>query len=101
MMNRKTLISAEKLSTQWEPAFIVGMIWLVLAVSLGAYGLMWLLIERLSATRVASLFYLGPPVTMLMAWVAFGDKVRVMDMVGITVVFAGVVVTQMKTEKTN
>ena len=32
----------EKIATQWEPVFIFTMVWLVLAVSLGAYALMWL-----------------------------------------------------------
>jgi drug/metabolite transporter (DMT)-like permease len=55
--------------------FMLTMVWLVLGVSLGAYGLMWGLIARLDANRVASLFYLGPPVTMLMAWAVFGDTI--------------------------
>ncbi len=60
---------------------------------------MWRLVERLDATRVASLFYLGPPVTMVMAWLAFGDAVRVMDIVGVAVVFAGVLLTQFDIKK--
>ena len=89
-------IFVEDLSTQWESEFIYTMIWLILAVSLGAYALMWLLIERIDATRVASLFYLGPPVTMLMAWVAFGDKVQMMDVAGLAIVFGGVLLTLFK-----
>ena len=84
----------ENLSTQWEPEFIYTMGWLILAVSLGAYSLMWLLIERIDATRVASLFYLGPPVTMFMAWIAFGDNVMAMDIVGLIIVFVGVLLSQ-------
>ena len=83
-------VFVEQLSTQWQPEFIYTMIWLILAVSLGAYALMWRLIERIDATRVASLFYLGPPVTMLMAWIAFGDQVQMMDIIGLVVVVAGV-----------
>ncbi len=89
----------EKLSTRWEPEFIYAMVWLIFAVSLGAYALMWKLIERMDATRVASLFYLGPPVTMFMAWVAFGDKVRVMDFVGLAIVFVGVLFSQFKHQR--
>jgi len=84
----------EQLYTEWEPIFITTMIWLILVVSLGAYALMWLLIERLDATKVASLFYLGPPVTMIMAWIAFGDTVTTMDIAGLAIVFVGVVLTQ-------
>ncbi|MEF8845920.1 MAG: DMT family transporter [Bacteroidales bacterium] len=85
----------EELSTQWESEFIYTMIWLIIGVSLGAYALMWLLIERIDATRVASLFYLGPPVTMLMAWIAFGDTLKLMDVVGLLVVFIGVLMTHL------
>ncbi|MDR9418537.1 DMT family transporter [Gracilimonas sp.] len=87
-------IYAEQLYTEWTPVFIYTMIWLILAVSLGAYALMWLLIERILATRVASLFYFGPPVTMLMAWMAFGDTLLLMDIVGLAIVFLGVLLTQ-------
>jgi len=87
---------AEGFAAQWEAPFIYTMIWLILAVSLGGYALMWMLIQRMDATRVASLFYLGPPVTMLMAWVAFGDTLRGTDIVGLLVVFMGVLLTQIK-----
>ncbi len=83
----------EGLSTSWETPFIWTLGWLIVAVSLGAYALMWVLISRMDATRVASLFYLGPPVTMLMAWIAFGDTVQVFDVIGLMVVLAGIVVT--------
>ena len=91
----------EQLYTEWEPVFITTMTWLILAVSLGAYALMWLLIERLDATKVASLFYLGPPVTMIMAWTAFGDTLLIMDIVGLTIVFFGVLFTQLDNRNTN
>ncbi|MBD3375994.1 EamA family transporter [candidate division KSB1 bacterium] len=84
----------ENLSTRWEPEFIWTMIWLIFAVSLGAYVAMWHLVARMTATRVASLFYLGPPVTMLMAWVTFGDTVRIWDLAGLIVVAVGVFLGQ-------
>ena len=77
--------------TRWTTEFIVIQAWLVLAVSLGAYALMWKLIERTDATRVASLFYLGPPVTMIMAWLAFGDTLNRSDLLGLMVTAIGMV----------
>lgn len=85
--------------TVWVPEFVFALGWMVLGVSLGAYGLMWVLIERMDATRVASLFYLGPPVTMLMGWMAFGDLIQLMDIVGVIVVFAGVLLTQLAPDR--
>ncbi len=84
----------EGLATEWTPIFIGAMVWLILGVSLLAYGLMWLLIVRMDATRVASLFYFGPPVTMLMGWVAFGDRLLATDLIGLGVIAVGVVLTQ-------
>lgn len=89
-------IFAENLVTKWVPPFIYSMIWLIVGVSLGAYALMWLLIERIDATRVASLFYLGAPVTMFMAWIAFGDTLQTTDVIGLLVVIAGVLLTQVR-----
>ncbi|HKL36550.1 MAG TPA: DMT family transporter [Salegentibacter sp.] len=86
-------IFIEDLVAEWVPKFTLAMIWLILGVSLGAYILMWRLIERLDTTRVASLFYLGPPVTMFMAWLAFGDTIKMMDLVGMGVVLMGVIIT--------
>lgn len=70
--------------------FLATMAWLIIAVSLGAYWAMWRLLHRDEATRVASLFYLSPPVTMLMAWAAFGDRLIATDMLGLVVAGAGV-----------
>jgi len=89
----------EHLTTQWHPVFIEAMVWLILGVSLGAYTLMWVLVARLDATRVSSLFYLGPPVTMLMGWVAFGDTVQSLDVIGLIIVAAGVLLTQLEAGK--
>lgn len=87
-------IFLEGLATRVDAGFLAGMGWLIGALSFGAYGLMWLLIRRLDATRVASLFYLGPPVTMLMAWAAFGDHLLWTDWVGLGVVVLGVMLSQ-------
>ena len=91
-------IMVEGLATQWEPALFGAMFWLIIPVSLVAYALMWLLIARIDATRVASLFYLGPPVTMLMAWLAFGDTLLMTDVAGLIVVAAGVLITLIPTK---
>ena len=45
----------------------------------------------IEVTRVASLFYLGPPVTMLMAWAVFGDTLQLMDVAGLVIASTGVI----------
>jgi drug/metabolite transporter (DMT)-like permease len=83
-------LAIEGLATRWTPEFLAVLGWLIFAVSLAAYGFMWQLIERMDATRVASLFYFGPPVTMIMAWIALGDTLQASDLVGLAVIAAGV-----------
>ncbi len=82
---------AERLVTEWTAPFVATMAWLVVGVSLGAYLLMWVLLGRTDATSVASLFYLSPPVTMVMAMIAFGDSVTAGDLAGMAVAAVGIV----------
>jgi len=80
----------EGFAAELATPFLATMAWLIIAVSLGAYWAMWRLLHRDEATRVASLFYLSPPVTMLMAWAAFGDRLITTDVVGLVVAGMGV-----------
>lgn len=89
----------EGLKTQWNPEFLGSLVWLVAAVSLCAYVLMFDLIKRIDATRLASLFYLGPPVTMLMAHALFGDTLQSTDLAGLVVAGTGFALAQMKLGK--
>lgn len=57
----------------WSPILIGVMAWLVCALSLGAVFLLFWLIRHGAATKVASLMYLVPPCTALVAWPLFGE----------------------------
>ena len=59
---------------QWQPELVVALAWSVLGLSLGASSLLFLLIQRGAATRVASLFYLVPPCTAVLAWWLFDER---------------------------
>jgi drug/metabolite transporter (DMT)-like permease len=62
----------------------------VLVLSLGAISLQNYLIRQGSAVNVASLFYLVPPVTALIAWGLFGETLSLMSLMGLLVAVAGV-----------
>lgn len=53
--------------------FILSVLWTAGLSTIGGYGLYWLCLRRASATRVASVLYLSPPVTMLWAWAMFSE----------------------------
>ena len=72
----------ETMHIEWDGQFVFALLWLVLVLSVGAISLLNLLIRSGSATKVASLFYLTPPVTALMAWALFGETLSLMAMIG-------------------
>ena len=75
---------------EWTPQFILALGWLVFGLSLGAIWLFYFMIRRSAAMRVTSLFYLTPPVTALMAWLIFDERLAPLALVGMAVCVAGV-----------
>jgi drug/metabolite transporter (DMT)-like permease len=80
----------ETRAVQWTPEFLLALLYLVVVLSLGAVWLYYFMIRRAAATRVVSLFYLTPPVTALMAWVLFGERLAPLALLGMAVCVAGV-----------
>ena len=80
----------ETMVVHWTPAFVFALAWLVLVLSLGAVSLLNMLIRSGSAVNVASLFYLTPPVTALIAWAMFGETLTGLALAGMAVTVFGV-----------
>ena len=74
----------------WTPQFLFALGWLVLVLSFGAIWLLYFLIRRAAATRVVSLFYLTPPVTALMAWLLFDERLAPLALLGMAICVVGV-----------
>ena len=74
----------------WTSEFILALIWLAVVLSIGSIGLLYWLIRRSAATSVASLFYLVPAVTAIMAYVLFGERLDAVAIVGMTACAAAV-----------
>lgn len=83
---------AETREVDWAGPFIGALLWSVVALSLGATSLLFLLIQRGAATRVASLMYLTPAVTAVMAWLLFGEHVSLTMAGGMAVTAVGVAI---------
>lgn len=80
----------EGFKTHWSGELIFSILWLAILVSLGAYSLMFFMLRNISATKVASLEYIAPPTTMVIAYFMFGESLTVIDFAGM--VLAGVAV---------
>lgn len=80
----------ETMAVHWTPAFVFALAWLVLVLSLGAVSLLNVLIRSGSAVNVASLFYLTPPTTALIAWAMFGETLTGLALAGMGLAVLGV-----------
>jgi len=80
----------ETMVVHWTPAFVFALGWLVLVLSLGAVSLLNVLIRSGSAVNVASLFYLTPPTTALIAWAMFGETLTGIALAGMGLAVLGV-----------
>jgi len=78
----------------WTSELIFALGWLVLVLSVGAIGLLFLLIQHGAASRVASLFYLAPPLTVVMGWLLFDESLAPSAIAGVGVVVFGVMLVQ-------
>jgi drug/metabolite transporter (DMT)-like permease len=82
------LIEEGRMELTWELVF--AMAWLVLVLSIGAIFLLMYLIRHGEMGRVASLFYLVPGVTALLAWLLFDERLTVLQIAGMAVATLGV-----------
>jgi drug/metabolite transporter (DMT)-like permease len=77
-------------AVQWTPQFIGALAWAVLALSIGAMFLLYVLIRKNAATHVSSVMYLTPAVTSLMAWLLFDETLTLVGALGMVVAALGV-----------
>jgi len=72
---------------EWNTQLILALGWLVFGLSVSAILLLMLMIREGEAAKVASYFYLVPPVTAVEAWVLFGEGLTLLQVsaIGITV----------------
>lgn len=69
---------------------IFAMAWLVLVLSIGAIFLLMVMIRDGEMSKVASLFYLVPAVTAVIAWALFGEQLNMVQIVGMAIATLGV-----------
>lgn len=74
----------------WSVELAIALAWLVFALSLGAVFLLFWLIRHGAATKVASLMYLVPPCTALIAWPLFGETYTAFSAAGMALAMLGV-----------
>ena len=80
----------EPMRIEWNTIMVLNLGWSVLALSIGAIGLLLLLIRRGAVSRAATLIYLVPPAVALEAFVLFGETMVPVQIVGMVITALGV-----------
>lgn len=80
----------EPMRIAWNLSMVLNMAWAVLALSIGAIGLLLMLIRQGAVSRAAALIYLVPPTVALEAFLLFGETLNGLQMVGMAVTAFGV-----------
>jgi drug/metabolite transporter (DMT)-like permease len=86
----------ETMQVRWTGEFIAALSWAVVMMSIVTITLMYWLIRRMPATKVASLFYLVPAVTALMAWLMFGERLDALSLGGMVLCAVAVFIVSAK-----
>lgn len=80
----------EGLEVEWSGTLILASAWLSLANSIGAFTLLYVLLRKGEASRVSALFYLVPPITAIMGFVAFHETLSPAALAGFAITVGGV-----------
>jgi drug/metabolite transporter (DMT)-like permease len=83
-------LGTESMRVDWTAGFVGALLWLALALSVGAVLLLFYLIRHGEAARVASLFYLVPATTAVLAWLLFDETLAPLAVVGFVLAALGV-----------
>jgi drug/metabolite transporter (DMT)-like permease len=80
----------ETMRVEWTGEFVFALGWLTVVLSIGAVMLFYLMIRHGAAAKVASLFYLVPSVTAVIAYLLFGETLGPLAILGMIVAALGV-----------
>jgi len=75
---------------RWTPEFLFALGWSVVVLSVGAISLLYWLLRHGAAAGVARLFFLVPPVTALMAYAMFDERLDAVAIAGMVVIVVAV-----------
>ena len=75
---------------QLVPVFWLTLAYNVLVISIGAFALWFTLLRMGSATSASSFHFLNPPLGLFLGWVVLGERVSLVDLLGIFPIALGI-----------
>lgn len=82
--------SFESRTVLWDVQLILALAWLVIGLSVTAILLLMYMIREGESAKVASFFYLVPPVASVEAWLLFGETLNLISVSAIILTVLGV-----------
>lgn len=76
-------VSLEAMEVTWHPNLFIALTYLILGNSIIAVTIFVGLIQRGSASKVSALFFLVPPLALLMAWALVGETMPPLAWIGL------------------
>jgi len=83
-------MAIESGKVHWTLRYVFSVGYMAIVLSIGTIAILYWLIRNSAATQVASLFYLVPGGTALMAYALFGEKLDFVSIAGMAICAAGV-----------
>lgn len=80
----------ENTSVTWNPEFIFGLSWAVIANSIASIAILYALLRKGSAQKASSLYYLVPPSAAIMAFALFDERIEPSGLFGMALAGLGV-----------
>ena len=78
-----------ELSVNWSSLFIVCLFWMVCIISVGSSLLLYMMIRRGNLMNVTSLLYAVPPITSILDYIVFNNKLSSISYLGMLLVILG------------
>lgn len=76
-------------SVDWTWPFVLSLAWMVLVLSIGATLVLYLMLRRGNVLNVSALFYFIPPITGLLDYAVYGDRLSALQCSGMGLVVFG------------
>ncbi len=90
-------LATENFQITWNSDVIFAMVWLVLILSIGAITMLYLMIRHGEVSKVSSLFFLVPSVTVVIAYFLFDETLNPLQLAGMAVCAGAVLLVTRKT----
>ena len=92
-------VSFESMTIQWTGQFLFALTWMTVVVSLGAVSLLYVLIRHGEVSQVASIFYLVPVSTAILAFLIDHQTIDYFGMLGMMITALGIVLVNKKPQR--